>query len=141
MKNGMFGEKRCKNGQKNGRKAGLSFAKIRSSVSGVGKWEETEVSGGLRKIGDFIGLNGAKVAHGWPIGKEKRSKLCINLGCSARYTQMVPKWLQNGCWTIDFGYKIGGRNRYTLFTKASKKIVQKKWGKRDIMLFFFRSVL
>ena len=56
MKNGTFGENRWKNGRKNSRKTGLFFTKIRSPVSGVGKWGEIEVSGGLRKIGDFIGL-------------------------------------------------------------------------------------
>ena len=38
------------------RKTGLFFTKIRSPVSGVEKWGKIEVSGGLRKIGDFIGL-------------------------------------------------------------------------------------
>ena len=56
MKNGTFGEKRWKNGRKNGRKTALFFTKIQSPVSGVEKWGEIEVSGGLRKIGDFIGL-------------------------------------------------------------------------------------
>ena len=32
------------------------FTKIQSPVSGVEKWGKIEVSGGLRKIGDFIGL-------------------------------------------------------------------------------------
>ena len=57
MKNGTFGEKRWKNGRKNGRKTALFFTKIQSPVSGVEKWGEIEVSGGLRKIGDFIGLD------------------------------------------------------------------------------------
>ena len=56
MKNGTFGEKRWKNGRKNGRKTALFFTKIQSPVSGVEKWGKIEVSGGLRKIGDFIGL-------------------------------------------------------------------------------------
>ena len=56
MKNGTFGEKRWKNGRKNGRKTALFFTKIQSPVSGVEKWGDIEVSGGLRKIGDFIGL-------------------------------------------------------------------------------------
>ena len=56
MKNGTFGEKQWKNGRKNGRKTALFFTKIRSPVSGVEKWGKIEVSGGLRKIGDFIGL-------------------------------------------------------------------------------------
>ena len=56
MKNGTFGEKRWKNGWKNGRKPALFFTKIQSPVSGVEKWGEIEVSGGLRKIRDFIGL-------------------------------------------------------------------------------------
>ena len=56
MKNGTFGEKRWKNGRKNGRKTALSFTKIQSPVSRVEKWGKIEVSGGLRKIGDFIGL-------------------------------------------------------------------------------------
>ena len=43
---------------KNGRKTALFFTKIQSPVSGVEKWGEIEVSGGLRKIGDFIGLVG-----------------------------------------------------------------------------------
>ena len=56
MKNGTFGEKWWKNGRKNGRKTALFFTKIQSPVSGVEKWGKIEVSGGLRKIGDFIGL-------------------------------------------------------------------------------------
>ena len=56
MKNGTFGEKRWKNGRKNGRKTALFFTKIQSPVSGVEKWGKIEVSGGLQKIGDFIGL-------------------------------------------------------------------------------------
>ena len=56
MKNGTFGEKRWENGRKNGRKTALFFTKIQSPVSGVEKWGKIEVSGGLRKIGDFIGL-------------------------------------------------------------------------------------
>ena len=67
MKNGTFGEKRWKNGRKNGRKTGLFFTKIRPPVSGVEKWGETEVSGGLRKIGDFIGL---RLARGSQMGSE-----------------------------------------------------------------------
>ena len=59
MKNGTFGEKRWRNGRKNGRKTALFFTKIQSPVSGVEKWGEIEVSGGLRKIGDFIGLQRA----------------------------------------------------------------------------------
>ena len=62
MKNGTFGEKRWKNGRKNGRKTALFFTKIQSPVSGVEKWGEIEVSGGLRKIGDFIGLLLASMA-------------------------------------------------------------------------------
>ena len=57
MKNGTFGEKRWENGRKIGRKTGVFFTKIRSPVSGVEKWGEIEVSAGLRKIGDFIGLS------------------------------------------------------------------------------------
>ena len=45
MKNGTFGEKRWKNGRKNGRKTALFFTKIQSPVSGVEKWGEIEVSG------------------------------------------------------------------------------------------------
>ena len=56
MENGTFGEKRWKNGRKNGRKTALFFTKIQSPVSGGEKTGEIEVSGGLRKIGDFIGL-------------------------------------------------------------------------------------
>ena len=63
MKNGTFGEKRWKNGRKNGRKTALFFTKIQSPVSGVEKWGEIEVSGGLRKIGDFIGLRGGLAAE------------------------------------------------------------------------------
>ena len=57
MKSVTFGEKRWKNGQKNGRKMGLFFTKIGCPVSGVEKWREIEVSGDLPKIGDFIGLD------------------------------------------------------------------------------------
>ena len=59
MKNKTSGEKRWKNGRKNGRKTALFCTKIQSPVSGVEKWGEIEVSGGLRKIGDFIGLHTA----------------------------------------------------------------------------------
>ena len=38
-------------------KMALFFTKIQSPVSGVEKWGKIEVSGGLRKIGDFIGLH------------------------------------------------------------------------------------
>ena len=70
MKNGTFGEKRWKNGRKNGRKTALFFTKIQSPVSGVEKWGKIEVSGGLRKIGDFIGL--PKEKCGCPLGKHRR---------------------------------------------------------------------
>ena len=56
MKNETFGEKRWKNARKSGRKTGLFFSKMRYPVSGVEKWGRIEVSGGLQKIGDFIGL-------------------------------------------------------------------------------------
>ena len=38
MKNGTFGEKRWKNGRKNGRITALFFTKIQSRVSGLEKW-------------------------------------------------------------------------------------------------------
>ena len=73
MKNGTFGEKRWKNGRKNGRETALFFTKIQSPVSGVEKWGKTEVSGGLRKIGDFIGLKVAgekcRGTRGWFLRK------------------------------------------------------------------------
>ena len=76
MKNGTFREKRWKNGRKNGRKTALFFTKIQSPVSGVEKWGEIEVSGGLRKIGDFIGLI---QAPRWPMwGSSVR-------GCNGEY--------------------------------------------------------
>ena len=78
MKNGTFGEKRWKNGRKNGRKTALFFTKIQSPVSGVEKWGEIEVSGGLRKIGDFIGLPTGLEVHvprTWSLGTSS----CLHL--------------------------------------------------------------
>ena len=42
----------------------FSLQKFSLRVSGVEKWGEIEVSGGLRKIGDFIGLNAQQRLEG-----------------------------------------------------------------------------
>ena len=74
MKNGTFGEKRWKNGRKNGRKTALFFTQIQSPVSGVEKWGKIEVSGGLRKIGDFIGLTTSHNSHNSPYNTIHQNK-------------------------------------------------------------------